>query len=107
MIVVSVIIPVYNADKFLERCVNSLLSQTLASCEFIFVNDGSTDASLSILQQFQQKDPRIRLVNQENKGVSDARNAGLKIANGDYIGFVDADDFIEKDYFEKLYSAFK
>ncbi len=105
MITISVIIPVYNADKFLKRCVTSLLSQTLASCEFIFVNDGSTDSSQSILEDFQQKDARIRLINQENKGVSEARNAGLQIAHGTYIGFVDADDFVENNFFDTLYQT--
>jgi len=103
MVTISVIIPVYNADKFLERCINSLLAQTLASCEFIFVNDGSTDASLSILHHFQQKDSRIKLISQENQGVSEARNNGLKIAQGTYIGFVDADDYIEHNFFDTLY----
>lgn len=107
MVKVSVIIPVYNASQYLERCIDSLLKQTLTSCEFIFINDGSTDSSLSILEHYLEKDVRVKLVSQENKGVSAARNAGLKIASGDYIGFVDADDFIEKDYFEKLYSASK
>ena len=105
MITVSVIIPVYNADKYLERCVTSLLSQTLSSCEFIFVNDGSTDSSQSILEDFQQKDPRIIIINQENKGVSEARNAGLKLAQGTYIGFVDADDYVENNYFDTLYQT--
>jgi len=105
MITISVIIPVYNADKFLKRCVTSLLSQTLASCEFIFVNDGSTDSSRSILEDFQKKDVRIRLIHQENKGVSEARNAGLQIAHGTYIGFVDADDYVENNFFDTLYQT--
>lgn len=105
MVTISVIIPVYNADKFLERCINSLLSQTLASCEFIFVNDGSTDASLSILERFQQKDSRVKLISQENQGVSEARNNGLKIAQGTYIGFVDADDYVEYNFFDTLYQT--
>lgn len=105
MVTISVIIPVYNSDKFLERCINSLLSQTLASCEFIFVNDGSTDASLSILEGFQQKDSRVKLISQENQGVSEARNNGLKIAQGTYIGFVDADDYVEYNFFDTLYQT--
>ncbi|WP_298392057.1 glycosyltransferase [Flavobacterium sp.] len=105
MPIISIIIPVYNADKFLERCINSLLSQTLAACEFIFVNDGSTDASLSILERYQQKDSRIKVISQENKGVSEARNSGLKVAQGTYIGFVDADDYVDYNFFDTLYQT--
>lgn len=104
MILVSVIIPVYNAELHLKQCIESLLSQTLQSCEFIFINDGSTDKSQFIIEEFQKTDNRIILLNQENQGVSVARNQGLKIVKGNYIGFVDADDYIEKDYFEKLYN---
>jgi len=104
MILVSVIIPVYNAELHLKKCIESLLSQSFTSCEFIFINDGSIDKSRSIIEEFQNSDNRIILINQENKGVSVARNEGLKIVKGNYIGFVDADDYIEKDYFEMLYS---
>ena len=105
MVTVSVIIPVYNASKYLERCINSLLSQTLASCEFIFVNDGCTDGSQQILEQFQLQDARVKIIHQENKGVSEARNEGLKIAQGTYIGFVDADDYVEHNFFDTLYQT--
>ncbi len=104
MILVSVIVPVYNAELHLKKCIESLLSQTLHSCEFIFINDGSTDKSRYIIEEFLKNDNRIILINQENQGVSVARNQGLKIAKGNYIGFVDADDYIEKEYFEKLYN---
>ena len=104
MILVSVIIPVYNAELHLEKCIESLLSQTLKSCEFIFVNDGSTDKSKLIIEEFQKNDSRIILLNQENQGVSVARNQGLKMVRGNYIGFVDADDYIEMEYFENLYN---
>ncbi len=103
MILVSIIIPVYNAEMHLKKCIESLLSQTLKSCEFIFINDGSIDNSQSIIEKFQISDNRIVLLNQENKGVSVARNQGLNLVKGIYIGFVDADDYIESDYFEKLY----
>ncbi len=103
MALVSVIIPVYNAELHLKKCIESLLSQSLTACEFIFINDGSIDKSRSIIEEFQKSDNRIILINQENQGVSVARNQGLKIVKGNYIGFVDADDYIEKDYFEKLY----
>jgi glycosyltransferase involved in cell wall biosynthesis len=101
---VSVIIPVYNAEKYLIECIESLLNQTLKKCEFIFVNDGSTDLSSTIIEEFKKKDSRVILINQENQGVSMARNNGLKIASGEYIGFVDADDFVERDIYETMYS---
>jgi len=103
MILVSVIIPVYNAELHLKQCIESLLSQTLKACEFIFINDGSTDSSRFIIEEFQKVDNRIILINQENQGVSIARNQGLKIAKGNYIGFLDADDYVDNVYFEKLY----
>jgi glycosyltransferase involved in cell wall biosynthesis len=102
---VSVVIPVYNAEKFIAECIQSLLIQTLKECEFIFVNDGSLDRSGEIIEEYQKSDGRILLFNQENQGVSTARNNGLDVAVGQYIGFVDADDFIEKDMYEKLYNT--
>jgi glycosyltransferase involved in cell wall biosynthesis len=104
---ISVIIPVYNAEKFIAQCIESLLVQTLEECEFIFINDGSTDSSLNIINKFQKVDSRIKLIEQKNQGVSIARNQGLKVAKGEYIGFVDADDYIEKDMFEQLYTTAK
>jgi glycosyltransferase involved in cell wall biosynthesis len=102
---VSVIIPVYNAEKYLTECIESLLAQTLHECEFIFVNDGSVDSSQQIIQSFQKEDARIRLINQVNQGVSVARNTGIEKASGEYIGFVDADDYIKSDMYEVLYRA--
>lgn len=102
MVLVSVIIPVYNAQLHLKKCIDSLLSQTLQSCEFIFVTDGSTDGSQKIIEDFQKADNRIILINQENQGVSAARNRGLQIAKGDYIGFVDADDTVSPTHFQTL-----
>jgi glycosyltransferase involved in cell wall biosynthesis len=99
----SVIIPVYNAADFLVDCIESLLSQTVQESEFIFVNDGSTDSSQQIIKQFQEKDDRIILINQENAGRSIARNIGISKASGEYIGFVDSDDFVLEDMFEALY----
>ncbi|GAB6435265.1 hypothetical protein bcgnr5372_55270 [Bacillus luti] len=104
---VSVIIPVYNAEKYITQCIESLLSQTLQECEFIFVNDGSKDTSRKIIERYQKLDNRIKLVNQKNQGVSIARNKGLQIAIGEYIGFVDADDYIEPDMYEVLYNSAK
>ncbi|MCY9692626.1 glycosyltransferase [Paenibacillus alginolyticus] len=102
---VSVIIPVYNAEKYLISCLDSLTSQTLEACEFIFINDGSKDQSGQIIEDYSKNDPRIKLIHQENKGVSMARNAGLQAAVGEFIGFVDADDYIETDMYATLYNA--
>lgn len=105
MIAISVLIPVYNAEKHLESCIRSLILQTLSSCEFIFINDGSKDGSQAIIEEFQKNDSRIVIINQENQGVSVARNVGLQVAKGKYIGFVDADDSIAPDYFQHLYQC--
>lgn len=104
MVKVSVIIPVYNAEKHLKECIDSLVSQTLPELEFIFVNDGSVDASAQLIASYQAADSRIVLLNQENQGVSVARNKGIAIAQGDYIGFVDADDTVALDFFEQHYT---
>lgn len=104
---VSVIIPVYNCEKYIEECIESLINQTLQECEFIFVNDGSKDKSEEIIKKYADKDERITLINQKNSGVSVARNVGIKKASGEYIGFVDADDYVESNYYEKLYNAAK
>ena len=102
---VSVLIPVYNVEKYLERCLDSILKQTLTKIEIICVNDGSTDNSLSILKEYQKKDSRIIIVNKENGGLPSARNAGLDRAEGKYVGFVDSDDYIEPNMFQKLYDT--
>jgi glycosyltransferase involved in cell wall biosynthesis len=108
MVNVSVIIPVYNAEKYLKDCIESLLRQTLPELEFIFVNDGSKDTSAQIIASYQATDSRITLINQPNQGVSVARNKGISIAKGEYIGFVDADDYVNCDMYEQLYmSAFQ
>jgi glycosyltransferase involved in cell wall biosynthesis len=99
---VSVVIPVFNAEKYLAECIESLLNQSLKECEFIFVNDGSADQSKTIIEKYKEEDSRIVLINQENQGASAARNNGLKIASGEYVGFVDADDYIERDMYERL-----
>lgn len=95
---ISVIIPVYNVEKYLVRCINSILNQSFENFELILVNDGSTDNSLEICKTYLNKDKRIKLVSQANKGLSAARNTGLSYAKGNYICFVDSDDFVEKDY---------
>lgn len=99
---ISVIIPVYNVEKYLARCVDSLLSQTYGEIEIILVDDGSKDHSGSICDQYAQKDARIQVIHQQNKGLPGARNAGLRMAKGAYIGFVDSDDYIEKDMYRSL-----
>ena len=107
MVKVSVIIPVYNNEKYLKECLESICNQTLSDIEIICVNDGSEDGSLKIIEEYKKKDDRIILINQDNLGVSAARNNGLKIATGEYIGFVDSDDYVDEDYYEKLYNAAK
>jgi glycosyltransferase involved in cell wall biosynthesis len=102
---ISVIVPVYNAEKYLPKCIESIQNQTYRNLEIILVNDGSTDNSLAICYQYSEKDKRIIVITQENKGVSSARNSGLDIATGDYIGFVDSDDYIAPDMYEQLLSA--
>lgn len=104
---ISVIIPVYNSEKFLTRCLDSIIKQTFKDLEIICVNDGSTDNSLKILYSFAQKDKRITVINSHNTGPSIARNKGINIASGEYISFVDSDDWIDLDFFEKLYNTAK
>ncbi|NLM74445.1 MAG: glycosyltransferase [Clostridiaceae bacterium] len=94
---VSVIVPVYNAGRYLRDCLDTIISQSLEDIEIICVNDGSTDDSTEILAQYQGKDSRIRVITQENKGGGNARNAGLDVARGEYLSFLDADDYFEKE----------
>lgn len=105
---VSIIVPVYNAEKYLEQCMDSLISQTLEETEIILTDDGSTDSTPAILKRYKDKFPdKITVLRTENKGVSSARNTALKIAAGEYIQFVDADDYISQDMSRKLYEAAK
>lgn len=99
---VSIIIPVYNVEKYVEQCILSLLNQTYSNIEIIAVNDGSKDESPQKILDLAKKDKRIKLLNQENKGVSAARNNGLNSANGDFIIFVDADDYLKEDFVEYM-----
>ena len=100
----SIIVPVYNTELFLARCMDSLLGQTIKDIEIICIDDKSTDGSLRILREYEKKDNRIKVITQEkNSGVSIARNTGLAVAAGEYIGFVDSDDFVDFDFYEKLY----
>lgn len=102
---VSVIIPVYNVEKYLRKCLDSVIHQTLTDIEIICVNDGSTDNSPDIINEYTKKDARIKIINQKNSGQSIARNTGIEAAHGEFIGFVDSDDWIDKNYFEKLYNT--
>ena len=104
---ISVIIPVYNVEQYLERCLDSVAGQTLKDIEIICINDGSTDGSLKILENYAAKDNRIKVINQENKGAAVARNAGLEIAAGEYLGFVDPDDNIDLNFYDVLYNLAK
>lgn len=102
MVKYSVIVPIYNAEKTLRRCIDSLLDQKYDDMELILVNDGSLDGSLEICSVYRARDPRIRVIDKPNGGVSSARNAGLDIATGEYVLFVDSDDYIVDHYFETL-----
>ena len=104
---VSIIIPVYNAEKYLERSINSILKQTYKNIELILVDDGSKDNSLRVCQEFSKKHKNIITIHKENGGVSEARNTGIQHATGDYIEFVDADDSIDENCVEKLVSGIK
>lgn len=99
---ISIIVPIYNAKNYLDRCIQSLLKQTYQNIEILLIDDGSKDNSLEICNQYANKDERIKVIHQDNRGVSKARNCGLQIAKGDYIGFVDSDDFIEEDMYQML-----
>ena len=98
---ISIIVPVYNVEKYLSKCLDSLLRQTISDCEIICVNDGSTDRSLDILQDYAMRDDRITIISQENAGLGAARNAGIRAARGTYLGFIDSDDFADCSLFEK------
>lgn len=102
---VSIIVPVYNVGKYLSKCLDSLINQTLEDIEIICINDGSTDNSLDILKSYRTKDSRIKIIDKPNEGPSITRNLGIHSATGKYIGFIDSDDWIDLDFYEKLYSS--
>ncbi|WNO78223.1 SP_1767 family glycosyltransferase [Streptococcus suis] len=102
---ISVIVPVYNVKPYLTRCLDSLLKQTHTNFELLLVNDGSSDGSAFVLEDYAKKDQRIRIIHQENSGVSAARNRAIDEARGEYIAFIDSDDFVEDFYLEHLYKA--
>ena len=101
---ISVIVPVYNVEKYLEQCLKSIINQTFSDIEIICVNDGATDNSEAILKSFEQQDNRIKIINKKNGGLSSARNAGMKVATGEFISFIDSDDWVDETMLEKMYN---
>ncbi|MDD5020556.1 MAG: glycosyltransferase family 2 protein [Endomicrobiaceae bacterium] len=101
---ISIVIPVYNVEKYLRQCLDSVVNQTFSDFECICVNDGSTDNSLSILQEYATKDKRFKIFSTENKGIYSTRNTGISHSIGEYITFIDSDDWLVSDYLEKLYA---
>ena len=99
---ISVIVPVYNAEKYLKKCLDSLVNQSYKDLEIILVNDGSQDGSEKICKDYEEKDSRIILINKNNGGPSSARNSGIEKANGEYLSFIDSDDYLALDFYEKL-----
>lgn len=104
---VSVIVPVYNVYPYLDKCLNSLVNQTLKDIEIIVVNDGSTDNSQDIIDKYQKKYPNIKAFTKKNSGLSDTRNFGIKHATGEYLAFVDSDDYVDETMYEKMYEKAK
>lgn len=100
---ISIIVPVYQVEKYLEKCVNSILGQTFTDFELILVDDGSTDRGPEMCDQYAKQDGRVKVIHKKNGGLSDARNAGIDVAQGEYLGFVDSDDYIAPDMYELLY----
>lgn len=101
---ITVIIPVYNVEDYLDKCLKTVVAQSYKNLEIILVNDGSTDLSGSICEEWKKKDSRIKVIHKQNGGASDARNYAIEIAKGDYVGFIDADDYIELDMYENLHN---
>ncbi len=104
---ISVIVPVYNVEEYIQQCLDSIVNQTLKEIEIICVNDGSTDNSPQILEEYAKKDKRIKIINKKNAGLGAARNTGMEHATGEYIGFIDSDDWVDLGMFKKLYSNAK
>ena len=104
---VSIIVPVYKVEQYLSKCVDSLLSQSYGDIEIILVDDGSSDFCGVMCDGFAERDGRIKVIHKKNGGLSDARNAGLAIASGDFITYVDSDDYVSEKYIEKLLQAFE
>lgn len=101
---VSIIVPIYNVERYLDRCVQSLLNQTLKDIEIILVDDGSPDNCPDLCNEYARKDSRIKVIHKKNAGLGFVRNSGLDIANGEYIAFVDSDDYVSENMYEQLYN---
>lgn len=101
---ISIIVPVYNVEKYLNKCLDSILAQTFEDYELLLIDDGSSDKSGNICDEYEKKDKRVKVFHKENGGLSSARNAGIDAACGEYIGFIDSDDYIDNDMFEQLYN---
>ena len=104
---ISIVIPIYNVEKYLEKCLSTVVNQTYENLEIILVDDGSVDNSGKICDKYKEKDLRIKVIHKENGGLSDARNVGIKVATGKYIAFLDADDYVALNMYEKLYNIVK
>ena len=104
---ISIVVPIYKVEKYLPKCIDSIINQTYKNLEIILVDDGSPDRCGEICDEYAKTDRRIKVIHKENGGASDARNVGIDIANGEYLGFVDSDDYIVSDMYEKLYTALK
>ena len=104
---ITIIVPVYNSEKYISRCIDSILNQSFKDYELLIINDGSKDGSLKIIKDYEKKDKRIKVIDQKNMGVAKTRNKGIKLASGEYIMFIDNDDYIENDYLKTYYDAIK
>ena len=102
---ISVIVPIYKVEKYLDRCVESLINQTYKNLEIILVDDGSPDNSPAMCDNYAKKDSRIKVVHKKNGGLSDASNVGMSVATGEFISFIDSDDYVSDDFFEVLYNT--
>ena len=102
---ISIIVPIYNVEKYLSKCVDSILNQQYYDLEVILVDDGSTDHSGEIAESYKEKDERVIVIHKNNGGLSSARNAGLDVVHGDYVGFVDSDDWIEPNMYADMMNA--
>ena len=107
MTAISVIVPVYNVENYLVKCLDSIINQTLTDIEIICVNDGSTDNSRQILENYKRKDSRIKIIDKQNGGLSSARNVGYKYSTGEYISYIDSDDWVDLTMLEKMYKNIK
>ncbi|WP_329903381.1 glycosyltransferase family 2 protein [Porphyromonas pogonae] len=104
---ISIVVPAYNVEKYLDQCLQSIVDQTYTNLEIIVINDGSTDNTPAIADQWKDKDNRIRVIHQENAGIAEVRNKGLTLSKGEYVGFVDSDDWIDINMYEKLFRPFE